>query len=186
MRTQIIASFIVAAIILTSCHCEKSLENYTFADSSFQKMMPYSGIDTLYFLHNNNHSDTFLGQGMVKIDDDVRPANYPGCGKEIYTEKVSCIYKNLNHSGMDITFSMYYRYYQDATTPDQYFSIQYNNAIRDGLQSGILSKMKYDLDSITVNGNIYACMLLSSDLYYSTKYGIIKWILFNSSLQRID
>ncbi len=74
MRTQIIASFIVAAIILTSCHCEKSLENYTFADSSFQKMMPYSGIDTLYFLHNNNHSDTFLGQGMVKIDDDVRPA----------------------------------------------------------------------------------------------------------------
>ncbi|MDP1726347.1 MAG: hypothetical protein Q8M15_06155 [Bacteroidota bacterium] len=188
MRIAIVAELIALAVILIGCQkCETYTYNYSMVDSTFFAMMPYTGTDTLYFLHNNSHSDTFLGQGLVKVDYDIQPLNSQGSCPDIYhVEKITCNYKNISHKGMDILFSIHYAFYQDHGQPDKHFSINYAEAWMDETQYTIIEKMRNQLDSIVVNGDRYSCIYLNVGLYYSTKHGIIKWTSTKNSLQKIN
>ena len=171
------------ALTLNNCN-RKCDEVITVNLKDLHKYVPYSGTETLRFLHNNTDTQTFVGQGMERFYVGYRKQEDGACLEEHESVRIRFVNpKTQNEIKMEYVYdrSAFSGVY--SSNDNTYYKIYYKNNFLGGLVS-----IQYSDDYIEINSFLYktnGLLLLSlsndtpSYIYYRIPYdgepaGILK------------
>lgn len=159
MKTQILTCLIaiLAMLKLTSCSTECD-EPTKILLKELDKYVPYTGYDTLKFLHNNTDTQTFIGQG-INYFWVHEPKSEPSCPED--HQSLAIQFRNQQNGNiikMEYVYDRNFFYNKDENT---YYKF-YKNGISFGPETRI-----YDLSPTIINGVDYSISFIFS-LYQDT------------------
>jgi hypothetical protein len=154
---------------LNDCKNYKPRNDYNAISQGYLNLVPYSGYDTITFLHNFLDTITFLGTGKKKIVTQEN-GNLGGCGPATIEHNDNYQYNFVSNSIQDkliieISFPGYF---------DCYFK---NKGFKIPMSS---MSWPFDLDSIVINERKikdinYIPRVPKDTLYYNNEIGIVKF-----------
>ncbi len=167
---------------MQGCCSKKNVVYYEISDETISKLLPYTNFQSLHFLKNGSDTVKFVAGEITRSDGIAEPNMRGGlCGETVNDDLISLNFKNLTYPGKDISFSIYFRFFQDDGYPQQYFAINLEDRIYEEKAANIGPTTIGYSDSILVNGNYHRYLKNKFSIYhiyYSAEEGITK---FNSN-----
>jgi hypothetical protein len=160
MKTQHLPLLLLGCFILsglfTLSNCKDDCAEKKILLKDLERYVPYTGNDTLRFLHNSTDTQIFVGQGLERFyvttkkqEDDACPEDHESVriwfkntqnNDEI---KMEYIFDNVNFNGYTgVNYQTFYHFY-------------YNN-----INIGKQVSFKYPSPTITINGREYPTLAL--------------------------
>ena len=181
MKLRIFFIILLSAFFLQNCKSNSPASCppypdtiYYNIDPALESLIPYTGYDTLRFMHNNTEINTFIGQGKKYYYNELQPP-WEACESDIQKiQGYSTIYKGQNIN-FNLTFSHYILPYSLGVS---YVAINFLG--RNIEDSPVGFRPPYRYDTLTIQNHIYHYINfiprqdIIDTIYYTTKDGIIK------------
>jgi len=154
---------------LNDCKNYKPRDDYNAISQGYLNLVPYSGYDTITFLHNYLDTITFFGTGKKKIVTQEN-GNLGGCGPATIEHNDNYQYNFISNSIQDkLIIEIRYPGYLDF-----YFKgKRFNSTLAD-------LRAPFDLPQIIINNREYKDIILIPSrpidtTYYDIEEGIVKF-----------
>jgi hypothetical protein len=181
----IFLSFLII-VFFTACEeenpCVETDQHLKLGSESAEEV-PYTGTDTLKFLHTTDSTHdtlTYIGQGRIYKEVGIERLGMPNCRYTVYREEYTTLYKT-NDPLMDIKFTV------GAGQGSDEFIIEIHNSVFDDLfwivnnpsYGGFENQVEFD------NQFFYSTSYIGRNgerLYYNSDYGMIHFKLKDRTL----
>ena len=145
---------------------------YYNIDPGLESLIPYSGYDTLRFMHNDTALHTFIGQGKKYYYNEIQPP-WEGCESDI--QKIQGYTTNYKGQNFNLTFSHYILLNSLGVS---YVSINFLGRTMEDSPVGF--RPPYHYDTLTIQNHLFHNINfiprqdIVDTIYYTSKDGIIK------------